>query len=102
MNLNPIEWAQAQNLLLKLVQVLSPLTVRPIAPSFFLSRRFFAPPMAPSADFFQHHPVKLLSALHEVRKEVEEWIAEPEEIDALNGQLEAQSRPFRDGLAELS
>lgn len=89
MELNPIEWNEAQNLLLKLVQALSPLAISPVAPSMFLSRRFFIPPsVTPAADFFQRHPVKLLVTLHEVQKEVEEWIAEPEK----NGAPE-ESRP---------
>ncbi|MBX7065846.1 MAG: hypothetical protein K1X28_01315 [Parachlamydiales bacterium] len=79
MDLNPVDWNQAQNLLIKLVQALSPLAVRPVAPSIFLSRRFFVPPPSyPTADFFQRHPVKLL---HEVQKEVEKLIAEPSKTE---------------------
>lgn len=81
MNLNPIEWTEAQRLLLKLVQVLSPLAVRPIESSAFLTRRFFIPSMTPS-DFFERHPVKWLLTLREVQKEVEAWILDSEKQDS--------------------
>ncbi len=79
MNLTPVDWNDAQNLLIKLVQALSPLTVRAIPASFFFNRRFIIP-QSYSHEEFQHRVfVRILSTLHEVQKEVEEWIAEPHE-----------------------
>jgi hypothetical protein len=79
MNLNPVDWSQAQDLLVKLVQVLTPLTERIVPTSFFLSRRFVIPAGLMQDDqpsIPLRHPVRLLSALHTVQKQVEELIAD--------------------------
>ncbi len=85
MNLNPVEWSQAQDLLIKLVQVLTPLTERIVPASFFLSRRFVIPSGLMQEDCPSiplRHPVRILSALHTVQQEVEKWIGKaPQEIE---------------------
>lgn len=91
MNLNPVEWSQAQDLLIKLVQVLTPLTERIVPASFFLSRRFVIPSGlmqddCPSVPL--RHPVRILSALHTVQQEVEKWIGKaPQEIEERKGEV---------------
>lgn len=86
MKLNPVEWSQAQELLIKLVQVLTPLAERTVPASFFLSRRFVIPSGLIQDDlqpFLLRHPVRLLTTLHSVQKQVEQWIAEPpKEVEA--------------------
>src|SRR3990167_7840762 len=78
MNLNSVDWSHAQSLLIKLVQVLSPLTVHEIPASVFLNRRFVIPSFYSHENFFPKRcPVKLLSTLHAVQKEVEEWVSDP-------------------------
>lgn len=86
MDINPIDWNQAQNLLLKLVRVLSPLAVNQIPSSFFLNRRFFIPPSFVSAGFFQSHPVRIHVILHEVQREVDAWIGETSKEEAVLAQ----------------
>ncbi len=76
MNLNPIEWCQTQELLVKLVQVLTPLAVRPVPFSLFLARRFVVDPnflWNDSRSFPLRYPVQLLTTLHSVQKEMEKW-----------------------------
>ena len=86
MNLNPIEWAQAQDLLVKLVHVLTPLTEKTVPASFFLSRRFVIPASLMQDDFSSgplRHPVRVLPTLYSVQQQVEQWIAEaPQEAEA--------------------
>lgn len=94
MNLNPVEWSQAQDLLVKLVQVLTPLTLRTVPASFFLNRRFFIPPSVLQEDFQAtslKHPVRLLTTLHSVQKEVERWIGE---VSTEEPPAENQVRPL--------
>lgn len=75
MNLNRVDWTNAQNMLIKLVQVLSPLTVRTIPASFFMTRRFSIPPTYLPEDYFPPRAsIRLLTSLSQVQKEVEEWI----------------------------
>jgi len=79
MNLNPVEWLKAKDLLVELVQVLTPLTERIVPASFFLSRRFLIPSAFTPDDFHPvplRHPVRLLTDLHSVQKKVEKWIGE--------------------------
>lgn len=78
MDMNPVEWSQAKNLLVKLSQVLSPLTVQTISSSMFLHRRFFIPPSeVQEGTFLNKHPVRLLTAaLHKVQKEMEALMGE--------------------------
>lgn len=74
MNMNPIDCSKAQALLTKLVQMLSPLTVKEVSPSFLLNKRFFIPPQE-----WKHQTqrsVKLLNCLHAVQREVNEWVQE--------------------------
>ncbi len=77
MDTNPIEWPRAQELLLKLVQNLVPLTDRQTAPSVFLSRRFFIP-SANETHSLLRYSVQLLTTLHAVQKQVEKWVGEVE------------------------
>jgi hypothetical protein len=80
MNLNPVEWSQAQDILLNLVQALKPLTERIVPTSFFLSRRFVIPSglaQEDSPSILSRQSIRILSALHSVQKEVEKWIASP-------------------------
>lgn len=75
MNLNSVDWFNAQKLLIKLVQVLSPLTLRTVPSSFFLNRRFITPQSYSHEDFFhERSPVQLLTKLQSVQKEIEEWV----------------------------
>lgn len=75
--MNSVEWSHAQDLLVKLVQILSPLTVRAVPSSLFLHRRFFIPPSVMQEDsFLNKHPIRLLKTLHAVQKQVDEWIEE--------------------------
>ncbi len=76
--MNSVEWTQAQGLLKKFIDALSPLTVQAAVSSDFLNRRFFVPPHLASNDYFQRHPVRLLLVLREVEKEVGEWIGKTE------------------------
>lgn len=74
MNLNSTEWSQAQELLLKLVEVLTPLTSKgeeeePI----YLHKPFFIPPK--EAPPFKY-TVRLLVGLQSVQKEFAEWVDE--------------------------
>lgn len=102
MNLTPVEWSKAQGLLIKLVQTLAPLTDGSI-PSSFLNRRFFIPPANEGSLSVFKHPVRLLTTLHSVQKQVAELIGEsPSQEKALSStnppqakseQKEAQ-RPF--------
>jgi hypothetical protein len=78
MNLSPVEWSQAQSLLLKLVHVLTPLTLRTI-PASFLNRHFFIPFSSTKGDFEAcslKNPVRLMTTLHSVQKEVDRWVEE--------------------------
>lgn len=90
MNLNPVEWSQAQDLLLKLVRILAPLTEdRSIPISSVLSKRFFAPPTNEDFQGFQfRNPVRILTNLHNVQKQVEELIGEPS-IENFNASKQA-------------
>lgn len=72
MNLNPVDWTKAQDLLLKLVQVLTPMTDREVPISFFLNKRFIHPPELQNSISFRH-PVRVLTLL---KKQVEELIGE--------------------------
>jgi hypothetical protein len=79
MKLNSVEWGQAQDLLVKLVHVLSPLTLRTVPTSFFLNSRFLIPSDYQSAEphsLSLRHPVRLLTTLHSVQKQVEEFLGE--------------------------
>lgn len=70
--------ADAQNFLVRLVQALSPLiTVREIAPSLFLMRRFFLPSFYPQEEsLVDRHQITVLNTLHAMQKEVGEWVGE--------------------------
>lgn len=76
MNLNSVEWARAQELLLRLVQVLGPFASREPNPSqalpTMLSRRFFAPPSGELPPF--RYAARLLTTLADAKNEVDEWI----------------------------
>ncbi len=75
MGLNPVLWSQAQDLLLKLVYILKPLA-DPAAPvPSLLNQRFYIPPKNEESHPFQH-AVRILSTLHSVQKQVEEWIGQ--------------------------
>ncbi len=82
MDLNRLDWSRAQDLLIKLVQILSPLAEREASVSFFLNKRFFIPPsMGDDTTFFRsRHPVRLLTTLHSVQKQVEEMIEGSREV----------------------
>ncbi len=98
MNLNPVEWSEAKDLLLSLVQVLTPLTERIVSPSFFLSRRFVLPSALAQEDcpsILSRHPIRILSALHTVQKEVNKWIGAPPERDCENGER-AEAPPLKE------
>lgn len=103
MNLNRVEWSRAQDLLLKLVQILTPLTDQEAsAPSLFLTKRFFVPPLPLESESFHfRHPVCLLSTLHSVQKQVTQWIDEefsfPEErTSSAPEKRETPIPPFRE------
>lgn len=79
MDLNRVEWSRAQDLLLQLVQILSPLAERDSPVSFFLNKRFFIPPALGADDgaFSRfRHPIRLLPTLHSVQKQVDEMLGE--------------------------
>ena len=103
MNLNPVEWAKAQDLLTRLVAALAPLTLtlhlKIVPASLFLKNRFTIPPseaqdgLSPSPI---RQPVRILKAL---QREVEELMLElppqeegegiqPAAVTAPEGQLE--------------
>lgn len=84
MNLNSMDLNQVQALLFKLVQALPSLAGPEEKAPFPLSERpFFIPPQAQNPHQTQaqslstKHPVRLLSTLHHVQKEVEGWVQEP-------------------------
>lgn len=89
MGLSHLEWNRAQDLLLKLVQVLTPLTEQSLPTAYILNQRFFAPPR-PSEELNIRHPVTLLSSLH---KEVEKMIGEIPVGEKKEGSVEAKSEP---------
>lgn len=80
MDLNSVDWSNARNLLVKLAQALSPLAdnTSSITNTIFLNRRFVPPQHDLGADFYERHPVQILIKLHEVQKQVEELIDDPE------------------------
>ncbi len=84
MKLNSVEWARAQELLLKLAQVVGPFASRepttPQAMAFTLSRHFFVPPSGELPRF--HHAARLLTSLAEAKKEVDEWIGKLPETES--------------------
>ncbi len=84
MNLNSVEWARAQDLLLKLVQALSPFVSREPntsqAMSLTLSRRFFSPPTGELPRF--RYAARLLTTLADAKKEVDDWIGKLPETEA--------------------
>ncbi|MBU6382930.1 MAG: hypothetical protein KGR16_01265 [Verrucomicrobia bacterium] len=73
MQLHSFDWKEAQDILLKLVQALSPLAEESISYLPVWSRRFFIPPASTSSrsDYFQQHPVILLRA---VQEKMAEWV----------------------------
>jgi hypothetical protein len=78
MNLIPIDWFEAQNLLLKLVQTLTPWTGREISSSFFLSKRFAYSLKNDPLPTHIRSSVKLLTTLRSAQQMVEEWTSEPQ------------------------
>ena len=87
MNLSPIEWFQAQGLLLKLVQVLTPFTDQDCPSFYILDKRFFfkPPEEAPKWD----RPVEVLSDL---LKEVGEWAGEERGADRCETPVAQQAK----------
>lgn len=88
MNMNPVEWSQVREVLIR--QILTPSTERMVLASLFLSRCFVIPSGFMQDDlqpFLLRHPVRLLTTLHSVQKQVEQWIAEPPK------EMEAEERP---------
>lgn len=87
MDLNPVEWTQAQDLLRKLVQTLTPLTSgvaprrSPLSPNSAsmgpelipFNKRLFIPSFGESLPSFPY-PVRLLSALRSTQQQMEELI----------------------------
>ncbi len=78
MNMAPIDLSKAQDLLTKLIQILSPLTVKEIPASILLNKRFFIPPQESKNQ--TQRSVKLLSSLHAVQMAVNEWVQEEEDL----------------------
>lgn len=74
MELNPIEWSEAQKLLLKLVEALTPLVEEQTeAKSIFsLNKRLFIPPEKTLSE--EQHFQRSVTLLHAVQKEVTEWV----------------------------
>lgn len=69
MNLNRSEWSKAQDLLVQLVQILTPLAEKDSAS--VLNNRFFVPPGANDDPLAFRHPVRVL---HFAQQQVAEWI----------------------------
>ncbi len=108
MNLNPTEWSRAQDLLVKLVHALTPLTVKEVPASLFLTRRFFIPSdwMPDSADSpLLKQPIRLLTTLHSVQEQVEKWIGEApqssREVESGKKQAAPLSRQAEKLIAEV-
>lgn len=81
MNLNPVEWAKAQEFLLKLVQILGPYANQGILQQGAISslpRNFFIPPSGEIGRF--KFDARLLTTLQEAKKEVDDWIEKLPEI----------------------
>jgi hypothetical protein len=73
--MNPVEWSKAQDLLLQLVQVLSPLAERPPHSHLVLNKHFFNPRRNEEYPASQlRNPVRILSTLESVQKQVHEWV----------------------------
>ena len=73
----PANSSKAQDLLIKLVQVLSPLTARVFPASFFFGKHFFIPPSQPEMQEMEmRSSVQFLTNLTEVQKEMGEWLEE--------------------------
>lgn len=71
--MNPVEWSKAQDLLVKLVQALAPLTVQEVPASLFLNKRFFIPQQWSAEVPLSKHPIRLLTIL---QKEVNNLVGE--------------------------
>ncbi len=80
MNLIPIDWSEAQAILLKLVQTLTPWTGKEVPTSFFLSKRFSFPSDLAEGTPHLRSSVKLLTTLRNARELVDEWV--PDSSDA--------------------
>lgn len=73
--MNSVEWSKAQDLLLQLVQVLSPLAERPPHSHLVLNNRFFIPRTNEEYPASQlRNPVRILLTLESVQKQVHEWV----------------------------
>lgn len=88
MNLNSIEWAKAQHLLLQLIQGLSPLTSKKNGMGSFLNKRPFLPPSDGCEVLSVRHSVCVLKTTQE---QVTKWI---EQLPAHQGE------PVSSGIGE--
>ena len=86
MNLNSVEWSQAQELLLTLVRVLTPLTGRAESLSSFLHFRLYFPPAQVETQL--QRSVSVLTTLCSVQAQVKEWIGEGSEVEKEEVRLE--------------
>ncbi len=94
MELTKVEWSKAQELLVKLVQVLSPLTDRSLSSSFSVSQHFFIPTAAPeNLDRF-HRPFSIITTLHSVQKQVEEMITKTAAAEPVEQEKRKPSVPL--------
>ena len=98
MNLNPAEWTRAQELLLRLVDVLGPIAQK--QNSLFGTQRLFFP-FSHSSLFTDAGPIRfgarLLTDLTDAKKEVEEWIGKlpiHAAEEAIEPTAETNSKPF--------
>lgn len=91
---SPVDFSRAQDLLIKLVQALSPLTFRVIPSSFFLNKRFFIPPS--QAEFLNMEiraPVRLLTNLSQVQREMGDWLEGASTVSSKTKNKEARVNP---------
>lgn len=75
MELNSTEWLSAQNILIKLVQILTPLANEGKAISVMIKQRFFIPPFLGGKE--DCSTAQLLPKLHSMQQQVKKWVDDP-------------------------
>lgn len=104
MDLNRVDWSNAQDLLLKLVQILSPFTEKGTPASLFLNQRFFIPPLMGGQVSTLRSSVRLLSSLRTVQKQMGELLEKnepsPEAGENLQGPVSEKKEPAKTSAEE--
>jgi hypothetical protein len=88
MELSRIEWAQAQKLLVTLVQALNP-------PQNRIKQNFYLPPSRTDAAALKLHEIQLLQTLKLTQKQITEWVERLPEGKASIPQVQGMSPSHR-------